>query len=225
MNKKVIAFIPARGGSKGIPSKNIKIMVDKPLIYYVVKAALEVDIINNVVISTDDRLIKSTTEQYFTNSSKLIFFNRSPNTATDTATTESAMLDFVNRSTIEFDDIILIQATSPLLKSIHILEGYKSYKENKLGGLVSVVRQKRFIWSETEPLNYDPLNRPRRQNFEGYLVENGAFYITSRANLIKSGCRISRPYGVYEMPHETYYEIDEIKDWYVVEQLIKFDNK
>jgi len=87
------------------------------------------------------------------------------------------------------------------------------------------VRQKRFIWkeegSQVVPYNYDPLNRPRRQDFEGYLVENGALYITSKERLLQTKCRISGNISAIEMTAESYYELDEWSDWYIIESLLK----
>ena len=86
--------------------------------------------------------------------------------------------------------------------------------------------QKRFNWSVgldgiAYPLNYDYNNRPRRQEFGGYYTENGAFYITSKMGLLSSGNRISGKIKLYEMPDETFFEIDEPSDWIIVEQLMK----
>jgi len=221
LKKITIAFIPLRGGSKSIPNKNIKKLVGKPLLCYSVDAALEAEEVDKVVVSTDSEEIKQVIHQHYPHQEKLVLFVRDPSTATDTASTESAMIDFAERASFDFDDIILIQATSPLIESGHLDDGYKKYRDNKLGGLVSVVCQKRFIWDEDTPQNYDPQNRPRRQEFNGYLVENGAFYITSKQNLLKSKCRISKPYGTYEMPESTFFEIDEPEDWEIVESLVK----
>ena len=89
----------------------------------------------------------------------------------------------------------------------------------------STKRIKRFCWktdgSSFQPINYDYLNRPRRQEFDGYLVENGAFYINSRKGLLADGCRLSGKVGTYEMPEETYFEIDEPSDWIVIEHLLR----
>ena len=103
-------------------------------------------------------------------------------------------------------------------------EGVKSCSDG-YESVLSVVRQKRFIWKydggKAEPANYNPQFRPRRQEFEGYLVENGAFYITDREALIKSKCRISGMTAIVEMPQYSYFEIDEISDWIIAEQLLK----
>jgi len=219
--RKAVAFIPARGGSKGIPGKNIKPLAGKPLIGYAIESALAVDSIDHVIISTDSKDIEDVVRNKYSKNNKCQIFHRDITTASDEASTESAMLDFVERTDIEFHDLILIQATSPLVESIHLREGYEKYLSEQLGGLVSVVRQKRFLWDKKGPLNYEPTNRPRRQDFDGHLVENGAFYITSREKLLQSKCRISEPYGVYEMPESSYFEIDELTDWAIVEKLIE----
>ena len=217
--KRIIAFIPVRGGSKGIPGKNIKPLAGKPLVCYGIDAALNTKAIDKVVISTESQEIRAVIDAYYGVNNKIGIFDRDPSTATDTASTESAMLDYGEKHS--FDHVILIQATSPLISSEDINGGIQKYLGGSFGGLLSVVRQKRFTWSEDGPLNYDPQFRPRRQDFDGFLVENGAFYITSRENLLKTRCRMTAPYGVYEMPEDSYFEIDEPEDWLIVEGLIK----
>lgn len=220
MKFRYLAFIPVRGGSKGIPGKNIKMIAGKPLVCHCLDAALESSFIDKVIVSTDCEKIKNTIHTYYGKNDRLIIFNRDKETATDTASTESAMLDFVNKSTYTFDNIVLIQATSPLITPDDLNQAIIQYEKNSLGGLISVVRQRRFIWNSHGPENYDPQNRPRRQEYDGYLVENGAFYITSRQKLLDTKCRVSLPYGVYEMDSDSYYEIDEPSDWHIVEKLL-----
>jgi N-acylneuraminate cytidylyltransferase len=224
--KKYVALIPARGGSKSIPLKNIKKIAGKPLIYWTIEAAVNCSKIDKVYLSTDSKRIRDTAS-YFENE-KFEIIGRSPETATDTASTESVMLEFANFH--DFENIILIQATSPLLTSKDLEEAIKAFERNKADSLLSVVEQKRFIWKKSseyfvKPLNYDPLNRPRRQDFEGYLVENGAFYITSKKLLQETECRISGNIIYYEMPGETYYEIDEPIDWEIIEEFLQFRKK
>jgi len=228
----IVAFIPVRGGSKSIYLKNIKPLAGRPLIFWTLDAALGCKYIDKIYVSTDSQDIAQTVESYrqklsFNERSKLQCIGRSPETATDTASTESAMLEFA-RSHM-FDNIVLIQATSPLLTSFHLDQAIYKYNQGKYDSMLSLVRQKRFIWHEddngiVEPANYDPLNRPRRQEMNGFLVENGSFYITSRQRLLDTGCRISGRIGFYEMPEETYFEIDEPSDWIIVEQLLLHQN-
>ena len=216
-----VAFIPVRGGSKSIPLKNIKKIHGYPLVYWTVKAAVECQYIDKIYVSTDNRLIKDTVLSFAFPNVEVI--SRSPETASDTASTESAMLEFANQ--YEFENIVLIQATSPLLTAEDLDGGFVQYHDHTTDSVLSVVRQKRFIWKETETgtvaENYNPLSRPRRQEYDGYLVENGAFYITSRKAFIETGCRISGNIRTYEMSEDTYFEIDEPSDWIIIEEFLK----
>jgi len=216
----IVAFIPLRAGSKSIPLKNIKEIAGKPLAFWVIEAALGCHLINKVYVSTDSEKIKNKIDDI--KNKKLEIVNRSKKTATDKAPTELAMLEFAKKNS--FEHIVLIQATSPLLEPNDLYNGLKKYLGNECDSLLSVVRQKRFIWeeknNEAKPLNYNPQKRPRRQEFNGFLVENGAFYITSRERLLESGCRISGKICIHEMPEETYFELDEPSDWIIIEELL-----
>ena len=143
---------------------------------------------------------------------------RSDESASDIASTESAMLEFAVEHMFKY--IVLIQATSPLLKPKDLSDGIALLGE--ADSVLSVVRQKRFLWNQDEfarPINYEYRKRPRRQEFEGFLVENGAFYITSRNSLLESCCRLSGKIKVVEMSEESYFEIDEPSDWIIMEKL------
>ncbi|GHU94235.1 acylneuraminate cytidylyltransferase [Clostridia bacterium] len=215
-----VAFIPARGGSKSIPLKNIKLIAGKPLIYWTAKAASDCELIDRVHIATDSREITETVEKL--QIPKVSLVGRSAESATDTASTEAAMLEFAEQH--EFDDIVLIQATSPLLTAEDLNGGLELYKS--ADSVLSVARQKRFHWKinadgVASPTNYDYFNRPRRQDFNGALTENGAFYITSRERLLKTKCRLSGKIKAYEMSEDALVEIDEPSDWAIVERLLQ----
>jgi 3-deoxy-D-manno-octulosonate 8-phosphate phosphatase, YrbI family len=217
-----IAFIPLRGGSKSIPLKNIKPIAGKPLALWTVEAAANCAGIDRVFVSTDDDKIRQTVEALL--HPKVEVVGRSAESASDTASTESAMLEFA--SSREFDRIVLIQATSPLLTSADLSAGLAELDRSGADSLLSVVEQKRFIWKRDDngiatPTNYDFTKRPRRQEFAPYYVENGAFYICSRSDLLKSGCRLSGRVALHVMPEETYYELDEPSDWAVIESLLR----
>lgn len=217
-----VAFIPVRGGSKSIPLKNIRELCGKPLVYWVLKAASGCPQIDCIYVSTDSEQIKNVVEAF--QLPRVVVIGRSPKTATDTASTESAMLEFADR--YRFDHIVLVQATSPLLTSEDLTRGFERYSSKETDSVLSAVIQKRFHWKMEEngffaPDNYDVYRRPRRQEFEGYWVENGAFYITSRESLLKSKNRISGNIRVCEMSEESLWEIDEPVDWFVIEQLLQ----
>lgn len=216
----VVALIPARGGSKSIPLKNVRPIAGRPLIYWVLDAACACVEIDEVYVATDDEEIASKVKRY---SSHVRVIGRSPETATDDAPTESVLMEFARA--IDADHICLIQATSPLLRSDDLAAGLSLYFDGGYDSVVSVVRQRRFIWRPLPdgtgiPENYDPHKRPRRQDHDGFFVENGAFYITSKRALLTSGSRLSGRIGMMEMPPETYIELDEPSDWPIVESLL-----
>lgn len=221
-----VAFIPVRGGSKSIPLKNIKMIAGKPLVYWGIKAAEECREIDKIYVSTDSETIKQTVESF--GLQRVCVIERDKETATDTASTESAMLEFAQKW--EFDNIVLIQATSPLLTADDLSGGFKLFGEAGTDSVLSVVRQKRFIWKLDEKKtataqNYDIYHRPRRQEMEGYCVENGAFYITSKERLLESQNRISGKIRGYEMDEASYFEIDEPEDWALIEKLLSSRKK
>lgn len=224
-----VAFIPVRGGSKSIPLKNIKPISGKPLVYWTVKAACGCKYIDKVYVATDSDKIKETVESFKTGIEAEVFskaevIGRSAESASDTASTEFAMLEFANN--YEFDNVALVQATSPLLCSDDLNRGFEVFGEEGTDSVLSVVQQKRFHWARDEhgfvySTNYDVFHRPRRQEFDGYLVENGAFYISSKADLIKSQNRVSGKIKAVEMSEDTFFEIDEPSDWVIIEALMK----
>lgn len=224
-----VAFIPVRGGSKSIPMKNIKPLCGKPLVYWAVKAASNCKYIDKVYVATDSEKIRETVEEFKNGSDAAIFkktivIDRSPESASDTASTESSMLEFSDKYV--FDNIVLVQATSPLLQAADLDKGFEAYQSEGTDSVLSVVRQKRFNWEiddngNAHPANYDVFHRPRRQEFDGYMVENGAFYITSKGRLIESKNRISGNIKAVEMDEETFFEIDEESDWEIIEALMK----
>ena len=222
-----VAFIPVRGGSKSIPLKNIKELHGKPLVYWTVAAACDCRFIDKVYVATDSNDIKLCVEkicsQDYKRFGKVNVIGRSAETASDTASTESAMMEFARKH--RFDNIVLIQATSPLLTGADLDNGFDVFSSEGTDSVLSVVPQKRFIWGvdnegNASARNYDHKMRPRRQDFEEYYVENGAFYITSRKDLLSSGNRLSGNIRIALMNEDTYFEIDEPSDWTVTEALM-----
>lgn len=224
-----VAFIPVRGGSKSIPLKNIKPICGKPLVYWTVKAACQCKYIDLVYVATDSDKIKETVETFKNGEESRTFakaqvIGRSVESASDTASTEFAMLEFAGN--YEFDNIVLVQATSPMLTVDDLDGGFELFNTDGTDSVLSVVRQYRFLWDKdveenVTPSNYDVFHRPRRQEFDGYLMENGAFYITSREDLLKSKNRVSGNMKAYEMCEDSAFEIDEPSDWIIIEALMK----
>lgn len=215
MNKIVVLF-PLRGGSKSIPKKNIKSLAGKPLAAWTLEAAAKSSLISAVYVSTDSEEI-STVVQGLGLGIKVI--QRPAEFASDVASTESVMLHFMSQ--LDFDLLVTIQATSPLLTTEDLDRAIIQFQQQQLDSMLSAVRTKRFFWNDdATPINYDPLHRPRRQDFDGTLMENGAFYITKREILERYQCRLGGKIGIYEMDESTAVEIDEPEDWERVERLL-----
>lgn len=220
-----IAFIPVRGGSKSIPLKNIKPINGKPLVFWTAQAANNAKCIHKVVIATDSEEIKNTVLSF--GLEKVEVYDRNKENAQDTSSTESVMLEYIKKAQLDTkDNFVLIQATSPMLKSEHIDEMFRKLMKSDADSIFSGVREKQFHWiekqsGEIQPVNYDYRKRPRRQEFEGLIAENGACYINSVENILKDKCRLSGKIISYELPAYTSYEIDEEVDWLIVEELMK----
>ena len=221
-----VAFIPVRGGSKSIPLKNIKLINGKPLVYWTAFAAQNADCIDKIVIATDSDEIKSTVLCF--DFDKLTVYDRNPENAGDNSSTESVMLEYIYKSGLKDHDLFfLIQATSSLLKPEHIDGMYNEFMQDDSDSMFSGVREKQFKWlistdqTGLKPVNYDYHNRPRRQDFEGIIAENGACYINSVGNIKRDKCRLSGKIKAYELPPYMLYEIDEPTDWIIVEEIMK----
>lgn len=215
-----IAFIPARCGSKSIPFKNIKNFCGYPLIYWSLNALQNSTNIDEIYVATDCDEIKQVVENF--NLAKVNIFKRSLENATDNSSTESVMLEFIDNKNFSNEDLfILVQATSPLIETEDIDGAFDQFKSSKCDSLLSCVRIKRFFWSESnEPINYDYNNRPRRQDFKGLFMENGALYISSIAQIKVAQSRLSGKISIFEMDYDTAIELDEIKDWSAAERLM-----
>ena len=216
-----LAFIPVRGGSKSIPLKNIKPFCGKPLVYWNVGALQNAPSIDKIIVATDSPIIKETVASF--GFDKVIVYDRKAENACDTASTESVMLEYIEAAKLSDADVfMLVQATSPLTETSHFEEGIQLYKNNNFDSIISCVRNKRFFWNDDgTSKNYDYRARPRRQEFDGMFMENGAFYINTVANIKKDKNRLSGKIGIYEMQEYTATEIDEPDDWVILENLMQ----
>lgn len=217
---KVIAFVPARGGSKSIPLKNIKDFCGKPLIYWSLSALENCTLVDKIIVATDSDEIAD--KVISLNFNKVVIYRRLAVNAADTSTTESVILEYLNKGQESSNDIFLtVQATSPLTQSQDFTDALSIYKKSDYQSMLSVVRHKRFFWNTNgTSKNYDYTNRPRRQDFDGEIMENGAFYINTVKGVLESKNRLSGKIGFYEMPDFNGFEIDEPDDWGILEQLM-----
>lgn len=215
-----IAFVPVRGGSKSIPLKNVKNFCGRPLVFWTL-LALENSSVDQVIVATDSSEIASVVQKF--RFKKVRIFERSAENAADTSSTESVILELMGREKFRRADLfLLVQATNPFLKAEDIDQALLKMKKDKAQSLLSVVPIKRFFWTAAgRSVNYDFKKRPRRQDFKGALMENGAFYISSVGSILRSKNRLSGKIACYEMPDYSSFEIDEASDWVICENLFK----
>lgn len=215
-----IAFVPVRGGSKSIPLKNIKLFCEKPLVYWSLFALEKCQDIDKIILATDSKEIKEVVLSF--EFSKVIVYDRLPENASDSSTTESVILEFLNiqNNFKGNDNFILVQATSPLTVSKDYSNALTKMQTND--SVLTAVKCLRFFWDHNgNAINYNHNERPRRQDFQGTFMENGAFYISKISSILNSKNRISGKIGIYEMPSYTSYELDEPEDWMIMENLMR----
>ena len=219
-NKKYVAIIPLRAGSKGIPGKNKKKILGRPLYQWCLTEAVFSNL-DEVYIFTDDlEIIDQVTSEYsWTDKVKTIL--RSDINASDTSSTEDAMIEFSEAINWNYTHICLLQATSPLTTAIDINNVLKKFDNTNIDSCLTVVNTKRFIWDKNaKSINYDYFNRPRRQDFEGLRIENGAIYVTTKEQFQTTKNRLGGKIEMVEMEEDTLTEIDEISDFIIMEKLL-----
>ncbi len=217
-----IAFVPVRGGSRGIPGKNVKQFCGQPLIFWVLQALQRASRVDRIIVATDTEEIETVVNSFGLD--KVEIFERSKASATDTAPTEEVVLDFIETEPVTGSEtFLLVQATSPFTTAEQFDAAIEQFHDGDTESMLSVVRCKRFLWSEAgKPINYDPMARPRRQDMHGFLMENGAFYVNTTANVKSHRNRLSGTVACFEMPEFTAVELDEPCDWITAEALMRW---
>jgi N-acylneuraminate cytidylyltransferase len=211
---KIVTIIPARSGSKGIPDKNIADINGKPLIAYNIRASLD-SIVDETWVSTDSEEYK-----WISACAGANVLMRPDELATDDSSSEDVLMHFAEN--VEFDLLVFLQCTSPLTTSEDINGAIDHYIKGGYDSLLSVCPDHGgwlcggFTWEDGEdgptPLQYDYDNRPRRQDMNPHYRENGAIYLINKSTLIRRKCRLGDNVGIYVMPRERSFEIDEPED-------------
>lgn len=217
---KSVGFIPLRKNSKGIPFKNKKKLLGRPLFCWVLGEAIA-SRLDHICVFTDDEAIIAFIQQEYHWTNKVSVMKRSLESATDTSSTEAAMLEFVSKINIEFEVLCLLQATSPFTTAGDINLCLDQVISRAYDSALTVVNTHRFTWNaDGTAKNYDIYKRPRRQDFEGLLIENGACYVTKKTSFDSSKNRISGNIATVQMPEDSLTEIDTTADWKIAEQLL-----
>lgn len=219
----ILYLIPARGGSKGIPHKNIKPLAGKPLIHYSIDVARELTTDNNICVSTDDDEIIKVVEDY----GLKVPFKRPAELATDTASTNDVILhaiDYYESIGKSYDVIVLLQPTSPLRRSQHVREALSLYKSDV--DMVISVRKSHAATVLCEENNDGflelTLNKraKRRQDIENYYEYNGAIYIINIKSIKREPLSKFSKKLKYIMDETSSIDIDSIKDLCIAEILL-----
>ena len=212
MNKKIVSVILARGGSKGIPRKNIINLGNKPLINWTINSSLKSNV-SETWVSTEDKEIAKVAKDA---GAKIL--NRPSNLATDISSSEDSLLHFAKN--VDFNILVFIQPTSPLLNYNDINKGLLMMKNYDS---VFSVYEEHWVpkWTrDSKTYNFNKSYLPRRQDKESLYIENGAFYITTKENLLKSKLRYSGTIGMMEMPLWRSFQVDTLDDLTLINKLI-----
>ncbi len=216
----VLCVIPARGGSKGFPNKNIAMLAGKPLIAHTIEHALDARCVTDLFVSTDDDDIAAVADEWGAQS-----IERPQALAGDYAPSEWALLDVLAETGIEPSYVMMLQCTSPIRKALHIDRAFAHLLESGADSLFSGVSAPRFIWEgvqhDMRPINYDYRARPMRQVGSCGYAENGSIYITKLRVLRDTGNRLGGKIAMYEMPYWSQFEIDEPDDLDLCEWILE----
>lgn len=213
---KVLAVIPARGGSKGIPRKNVRLMNGKPLIAYSLMNAKSCELIDDIVVTTDDDELLAITNMYGVD-----VVRRREELARDSVTLDPVVYDAVcqmeKRKEYKYDIVITLQATSPLLKSQTLNRAVDKFLKDDKDTYISVVNHAHLSWGKDEN-GYFPNYKERlnRQMLPPDYMETGAFFITKR-EFVTDSSRLGKNISVYEVDEKESTDIDTTNDWVICE--------
>ena len=220
-----VALIPARGGSKGLPKKNILPFNGKPLIAWTIEQALDSALIDRVIVSTDCRQIAEIALKYGAEVENLRPFEIS----TDEASTEDVMLyesKVLLKNRIRPKNLILLQCTSPIRLPGTIDRALEEYTEADADSLLSVMKCHRFFWFKDTNIvsSYNYKFRPRRQDIQNNKVpymETGSIYITDFEMFLQEKNRLLGRIHLFETSYYESFEIDDKEDFVLCEFLAK----
>lgn len=220
---RAVVIIPARGGSKGVPGKNLRPLAGRPLIVHSITQALAAEAVDAVYVSTDDEGIAEVSS---TAGAQVI--HRPAEISSDTSPSEAALqhaLETITAAGTEPRLVVFLQATSPLRASADIDAAIRKLEAAAADSLLSVSPSHRFLWrlndSSAESINYDYRHRPRRQEMIPQYVENGSIYVFRPDILRRYGNRLGGRIALYQMPEQAALEIDSELDFQLVEILMK----
>jgi CMP-N-acetylneuraminic acid synthetase len=201
-----LAIIPARGGSKGLPGKNIRELCGKPLIAWSIEAAKKSKKLDRIVVSTDSEDIANVSRQF-----DCEVLMRPSQLATDESTTIS-LVTHIATEIPEAKNFVVLQPTSPLRKDHLIDDCFLEFEKDKFSNLATGYYCK---FQE-----FGTHNNVRRQDYKGFFYDDGNVYILSR-DIVRKGMWFGQNICKYEIEKYQNFEIDDEVDFFILEALIK----
>ena len=219
---KILVVIPARGGSKRIPRKNVRLLCGKPLILYSVENAGKLSAVydTDIAVSTDDEELAGIVEKRGVD-----VVRRGERLSSDKVTLDPVIFDAVEkmeeRKQVCYDIVITMQATSPTLKAETIIHAVDYFLQNSFDTVISVVNRPHLSWTQKDGVivkNYE--KRLNSQELPPNYLETGGFLITRR-ECVTENARIGESVSVFETPANEAVDIDTEEDWVVCESILK----
>lgn len=220
MKQGVLAIIPARGGSKGVPRKNLRPFAGRALITHSIRHAIESASVTRTIVTTDDAEIARVSRK-----AGAEVIDRPAELATDAAPSEPSLLhvleSLASRERYVPELVVFLQATSPLRDPGDVDAAVALLRAERADSLLSACPSHDFHWTLRDgvgvPLNYDPTRRPRRQDLPPQFRENGSIYAMRASGFVEYRCRLFGRVAIYAMPEERSLQIDRPEDFALLE--------
>ena len=221
----VVCIIPARGGSKRLPGKNLLPVAGKPLLVHTIEHALAASSVERVVVSTDEAEIAAAARR-----AGAEVVERPAALSHDASPSEAALLHALDaleeRDGYRPELVVFLQCTAPVRAPGDVDRAVATLRAEGADSLLSVVESRRFLWRLEEgaprPLNYDPQHRPRSQDLEPEYQENGSIYVTRTEVLRRTGNRLGGRIALYPMAEESFIDIDGPLDLAVCDAVLRW---
>lgn len=218
----ILVVIPARGGSKGIPRKNIRLLNNKPLIAYSIEIAKASQYVDDVVVTTDDSEIALLAEKFGAS-----VVRRSEELSSDEIPLDpviyDAMIQKEKQAFDEYDIVITLQPTSPLLKTQTLDSAIEKFEDFAIDSVLSVVDDRHLSWGYDENnQRYFPnyIERVNRQYLPKSFRETGAI-LASRRSFIHEDSRLGTNIDIIEVSRQESVDIDNYEDWWIAENYLQ----
>ena len=221
-NNKILVVIPARGGSKGIPRKNVRLLDGQPLISYSINVAKSSEYVDDVVVTTDDSEIALLCEKFGAS-----VIRRSEELSTDEVPLDPVVYDaMVQKEKLAFDEydlVITLQPTSPLIKTSTLDRVIEKFEDFAVDSVLTVVDDRRLSWGFDENNqrffpNY--IERKNRQDLPKDFRETGAILATRR-KFVNEVSRLGTNIGIVEVSNEESVDVTNYEDWWIAEKYLQ----